>query len=76
MKQLKSNISIFLLAVTFLLGSYKGYLALWADGDPEPKQVFPCPISSLPASDQEALEKGIYVGTKDGLSRYLEDYLS
>ena len=76
MKPKSTNILSILLALTFLLGSYKGYLALWEDGDPKPKKIFPCPVSSLPAADQEALEKGIYIGTKNGLSRYLEDFLS
>lgn len=66
----------FLLMFTFLLGSYKGYLALWQDNDPEPKQIYPCAVASLPDADREALEKGIYIGTNDELSRRLEDYLS
>ena len=65
-----------ILALAFMLGSYKGYLALWADGNPQPRQIYPCPVASLPQADREALEKGIYIGTKDALSRYLEDFLS
>ena len=64
------------LALVYLLGSYKGYLALWADGNPDPKQIFPCPINSLPQEDREALERGIYIGNSESLSRYLEDFLS
>lgn len=76
MKRKTPNKLATLLVLTFLLGTYKGYLALWADGDPEPKQIFPCPVSSLPKADQDALEKGIYIGTNDELSRRLEDFLS
>lgn len=65
-----------LMTFVFMLGSYKGYLALWADGNPEPRQIYPCPVSSLPQADQQALEKGIYIGTNSELARRLEDYLS
>ena len=76
MKHRFTKTAAMLLALTFVLGSYKGYLALWEDNDPDPKQIFPCPVSSLPQADQEALEKGIYIGSNNELSRLLEDYLS
>ena len=68
---------LFLLAVlTMILGSWKGYVALFEKNASEPTQIFPCPVRSLPEADQSALEEGIYIGTSDELSRRLEDYLS
>ena len=65
-----------IIAVGFLLGCYKGYLALWTGSQPEPTQVFPYPVSALPPADQEALKKGIYAEDQLDLARLLEDYLS
>ena len=45
-----------LLALYLLLGSWKGYLALFEKGKEEPRQIFPCQISTLPEADQAALE--------------------
>lgn len=58
------------------LGCFRGYLALFDKGASEPKQIFPCPVSSLPDADREALEKGIPVRSEDELNRFLEDFLS
>lgn len=66
--------SILLLA--FLLGNYNGYIALWTKSTTIPARIFPYPVSSLPLSDQEAVEKGIYLRTEGELRQILEDYLS
>lgn len=71
----KRVFSLFLL-LGFLLGNFKGYLALWDEDDPEPIQIFPCPVSSLPPADQEALDQMIYARSELELSGLLEDYLS
>lgn len=60
----------------FLLGSYKGYVALWEDDDPDPKQIFPCPVASLPEADQVSLEQGIRARSETELNILLEDFLS
>lgn len=60
----------------FLLGSFKGYVALWKDGNPEPIQIFPCPVDTLPETDQNALEQGIHARSEMELNGLLEDYLS
>ena len=65
-----------ILLLGMLLGSYKGYGALFDKGASEPKQIFPYAVSSLPAADQEALENGIPVRNHEALDRLLEDYLS
>lgn len=65
-----------LLAFGFILGSYNGYIALWRDTGPDPIRVFPYSVSSLPQSDQQALERGIELHSREELLRLLEDYLS
>ena len=59
-----------------LLGSWKGYVALFEKGAPEPTQIFPCPVDSLPPADQTALELGIPIRNQRDLQQALEDYLS
>ena len=65
-----------LLTLMFLLGNYKGYLALWKEDRPEPFQIFPLQIASLPEQDQAALENGIRARSETELSSLLEDFLS
>ena len=65
-----------LLALAFLLGSYKGYLALWKDNRAEPYQIFPCPVDSLTETDRAALEQGIIARSEIELNQLLVDYLS
>lgn len=64
------------LALMFLLGNHKGYLALWKEDRPEPYQIFPVKIDSLPASDQRSLERGIRARSDLELAGLLEDFLS
>ena len=65
-----------LLALYVILGSWKGYLALFEKGQTEPRQIFPTTVAALPPADQEALEKGIVVRNQRDLQQLLEDYLS
>lgn len=65
-----------LLALYLLLGSWKGYVALFENGKEEPRQIFPCPVSTLPEADQQALEQKIPVRNERDLQQILEDYLS
>lgn len=60
----------------FILGSHNGYIALWRDGNPEPAEVFPYCVASLPEADQNALKQGIEIENEESLLRLLEDYLS
>ena len=64
------------LILSFLLGNFRGYLALWEGNDTEPKQIFPVKIAGLAAADQEKLTQGIPVRNHKALERLLEDYLS
>ena len=65
-----------LLALAVVVGSWKGYVALFDQGAEEPKQIFPCPVEALPEADQVSLENGIIVRNQRDLQQILEDYLS
>ena len=66
-----------LVAVLYLiLGTWKGYVALYEPGETEPRQIFPQMVSALPEADQDALGKGIIVRSDAKLQQLLEDYLS
>ena len=65
-----------ILALYVVIGTWKGYVALYDQGAGEPKQIFPCPVEALPESDQKALEEGILVRNQRDLQQLLEDYLS
>ena len=64
------------LAVMFLLGNHKGYLALWKEDRPDPSQIIPEKDESLPPSDQESLARGIRARSDLELAGLLEDFLS
>ena len=65
-----------LLTLYVVLGSWRGYVALFEKGAEEPKQIFPTIVSALPPADQIALEQGIIVRNQRDLDALLEDYLS
>ena len=65
-----------LLALYVILGSWKGYVAIFEKGHAEPRQIFPTAVDSLPPVDQAALEQGIIVRNQRDLNQLLEDYLS
>ena len=70
------NTTAVILILGLLLGSYKGYLALYETTDPDPKQIFPCAVDTLPEADQMLLEQGLRVRNPKMLAELLEDYLS
>lgn len=65
-----------MLLLYLVLGSFKGYVALFEAGAEEPRQIFPYQVTSLPPADQAALEKGIVIRNDTQLNQLLEDYLS
>lgn len=73
---LKKKILFPVLALHLLLGSWKGYVALFEKGMEEPRQIYPCQVSSLPEADQLELEDGIPIRNEEQLQQALEDYLS
>ena len=72
----KRKTAAVLLVLMYLLGSHKGYLALWKEGQPEPFQIFPVKVDSLPDADRSRLEKGLRARSELQLAELLEDYLS
>lgn len=64
------------LLLFLVLGSFKGYIALFDEGAEEPRQIFPYQVTSLPPDDQAALEEGILIRNDTQLNQLLEDYLS
>ena len=73
---LKKRLFPVLMALHLLLGSWKGYVALFEKGREEPRQIFPCPVDSLPEADQQALQEKIPIRNARDLQQALEDYLS
>ncbi len=65
-----------LLALNLVLGSWKGYIAIFREGNAEPYQIFPTAVASLPKVDQQALADGILVRSEKAMEALLEDYLS
>lgn len=65
-----------ILCLGYLLGVYRGQIALWKDHDPTPMRIFPYSVSMLPEEYQTALERGVQADTIFELTRQLEDYLS
>ena len=76
MHRMRQRLLCLLLALYLLLGSWKGYVALFEKGAEEPRQIFPCPVDSLPEADQNALEQKIPIRNPRDLQKALEDYLS
>lgn len=65
-----------LTALGLMLGSFRGFLALYDTGCDEPRQIYPCRVDSLPAPDRLALEEGIPVRSHRELQQLLEDFTS
>lgn len=65
-----------ILMLYLVLGTWKGYVAVFEKGASQPRQIYPCLVSTLPHADQQALETGIVVRTERHLQQLLEDFLS
>ena len=65
-----------LLALYVILGTWKGYVAVFRPGQEEPWQIYPTPVASLPEADQDVLKAGITVRSERNLQQLLEDYTS
>lgn len=65
-----------LLACGLVLGSFRGYVALFDMGQEVPRRIYPYCVDSLPDADRQALAEGIPVANEEELRRLLEDYLS
>ena len=60
----------------FILGAYRGYIAIWTTPNGEPAKVFPYSVQSLALADQKKLQNGIEITSVDQLQQLLQDYLS
>lgn len=69
-------LALSLLCLGFLLGVYEGKVALWIDGFSKPYYISEYSVQLLPPADQQRLEQGIKVRSREELNRLLEDYLS
>lgn len=73
---IKHKTASLLLLLGLILGSYKGYVALFEEGATEPRQIFHYKVETLPPADQVALESGIPVRDMDRLAQLMEDFFS
>ena len=64
------------LVFLFLVGNYKGFIALWSGTAQEPLCVYPYSVASLPPADQHRVQQGIRLESEAELFRILEDFLS
>ena len=76
MNKLLRKLFVSLWALGLVLGSFRGYVALFDKGKAEPRMVYPYATAALPKADQQALEAGIPVRSEEELRQMLEDYLS
>lgn len=76
MHMIKHRLLPSLLALYVVLGTWKGYVALFEEGAREPRQIFPTTAASLPEADRQALAEGIVIRNDKMLQQILEDYLS
>ena len=76
MHMIKQRFLMSVLLFFMILGTWKGYVALFEKDAQEPRQIFPCPVSALPEADQQALEQRIPIRNDRDLQKILEDYLS
>lgn len=60
----------------FIIKEYNGSVAVFENGKTLPFKTTETMVDDLPATDRELLKKGIIVGSKEELSRVLEDYCS
>ena len=58
----------------YILGPWNGKLALYAAGNPYPKEVYDIFVRSFPEEEQTRLEQGIPAATEAELEELLEDY--
>lgn len=72
----QSKICTLLIFAGLILGICKGKLALIAESDGQPVEIYPLFAAMLPAADQKSLTEGIPVRSAEELSRLLEDFLS
>lgn len=58
----------------YIIGIYKGYVAVYKYGSDEPFKITEVPVDSLTQGDEVLLTKGIEVADDKELQKRLEDY--
>jgi hypothetical protein len=59
--------------MTFFIGSYRGYVAIWEDNCAEPIKVFPYCTRIFPEEDRKLLENRIPAGMKIEAGNVIEN---
>lgn len=59
----------------YIIGIYKGYVAVFKYGSDTPFKITDVPVSTLTEGDILILTKGIKVADDDELTKRLEDYM-
>lgn len=62
--------------VRYIIKSVEGGIAVYLEGEDDPIKTVEMDVSTLPKVDQDLLEKGIRVSSKEDLNRLLEDLCS
>lgn len=75
MKRKFKNVFAMVVLAGFLLGIHDAHVALWADEDPHPLQVYDIRADTLPPADQVLLRRGIRANSREELWMVLENYL-
>ncbi len=60
----------------YIIGVYEEKVAIFAQGDGVPIEVYDVYVSTLPETDQKELKKGVEVFGKAKLKLLIEDYTS
>ena len=63
-------------SLTYVVKNFNGNIAVFEEGAAEPFKITDVPINTLPYNDQNNLEKGIIVSSKEELNSLLEDLCS
>lgn len=64
-----------LLCMGFLMGIYRGRIALWWGGESTPSYILPVPVFILSQQDRSALSQGIRFNSMEELKLLLDEYL-
>ena len=77
MHKIYRTILVRIAALTLLLGSWRGHIALFITDDKEtPLEVYPIRTDLLPIADQKLLLEGIVIRDPEELTHLLEDLIS
>lgn len=64
-----------LLCLGFLMGIYRGRIALWWGNESTPSYILPVPVFILSQEDRNALSEGIRFDSMEELKTLLDEYL-